>query len=102
MCISTCYPNIKNKNKNNITNTTNIINTTNITNSINDTANIIRTPHGDYIIDFNKMIQKNIHDSSKKRNITYIVIPKEINKDEVLMKKYLLEKSVKGTSGLKF
>lgn len=86
----------------NIKNKTNITNTTNTINTINGPTNIIRTNHGDYIIDFNKMIQKNMHDSSKKRNIKYILIPEEINKNELLVKKYLLEKSIKGMSGIKF
>lgn len=65
-----------------------------------NTQYIIRTTHGDYMIDFNKMIQQNLHDMSKKRNMKYIVIPQNILTNKNELEEYLSEKSVKGISGL--
>lgn len=64
--------------------------------------NIIKTSQDEYIIDFNKMIQQNVNDINKKRNIMYLVIPQNIYKNKNMLKKYLLEKNVKGIAGQKF
>lgn len=58
----------------------------------------IKTTHGDYNIDFNKMIQQNSHDASKKRSIKYIIIPQNIYENSQTLTKFFSENMIKGTS----
>ena len=64
--------------------------------------NIIKTSHGDYEIDFDRMIQFNSNDISKKRGIKYIIIPDNITNDKQKIKKYLFDSGIKGISGTIF
>ncbi len=64
--------------------------------------NIIRTIHGDYKIDFNKMIQVGLYQNIKKRNVKYLVIPNIIANNEQNLNKYLSDNNVKGIAGIPF
>lgn len=64
--------------------------------------NIIRTSHGDYELDFDKMIQFNVNDVGKKRSIKYMVIPKNIENNKKSLHKYLFDNGIKGISGVEF
>ena len=65
-------------------------------------GNLIKTTHGNYVIDFNKMIQQSTNDINKKRKIMYAVVQKNIFENKNKLKEYLITKSVKGIAGIKF
>lgn len=69
---------------------------------IKDKEYFIKTPHGEYKIDFNAMLQISKSDIKKRRQISHIKIPEQISTDDKLTKNFLIQHNVKGVSGNKF
>lgn len=63
---------------------------------------VINTINGDFRVDFANMKQINTIDSKKQRNISFLLVPREVYKNNNTYIKYLKTHDVKGISGIKF
>jgi hypothetical protein len=74
----------------------------NLSNKSNIKKYIIKTQYGNYKIDFDLMVQINVGDIKKRRNITFLKISENIFNNVNTLKKYLMDNGVKGVSGNTF